>query len=73
VINIYINGELIMKKVSILNIIIGSVILGTVIFKNIEGEKGFALFSIAIILILSGILINKKLREILINFILIFF
>ncbi|MDY4251951.1 hypothetical protein [Clostridium sp.] len=62
-----------MKKVSILNIIIGSVILGTVIFKNIEGEKGFALFSIAIILILSGILINKKLREILINFILIFF
>lgn len=62
-----------MKKVSILNIIIGSVILGTVIFKNIEGEKGFALFSIAIILILSGILINKKLRERLINFILNFF
>lgn len=62
-----------MKKVSILNIIIGSAILGTVILKDIGDEKGFALFFISIILILSGIFINKKLRDILINFLINFF
>jgi len=61
-----------MRKVSVINIIIGFIILGIVFIRDIGGEVGFSLFCIGSIMIISGILLNKKLRELVINFILNF-
>ena len=61
-----------MNKISILNIFIGITILAIVIVKDIKDTKGFIIFFIGFLLLISGFLLNKKIREVLINFILNF-
>lgn len=61
-----------MNKISILNIFIGITILVIVIVKDIKDTRGFIIFFIGFLLLISGVLLNKKIREVLINFILNF-
>ena len=61
-----------MKKVSLVNIIIGILIMAIEIIFDIGGTIGFLCFCIGFFLLISGIVINKKIREIVIEFILNF-
>ena len=62
-----------MKSISLINIVIGILLMSIEIIFSIGGKIGFLCFCIGFILVLTGIVLNKKIREIVINFILNFF
>lgn len=62
-----------MKKISLINIIVGILLMAIEILFSISGKIGFLCLCIGFILLVSGIILNKKIREIVVNFILNFF
>lgn len=62
-----------MKKISLINIIVGILLMAIEILFSIGGKIGFLCLCIGFILLVSGIILNKKIREIVVNFILNFF
>ena len=62
-----------MNRISVLNLFIGITMMGIVIIMEIGDTKGFIICYIGFLIFISGVLLNKKTREILINFILNFF
>ena len=62
-----------MKKISLINIIVGILLMAIEILFSIGGKIGFLCLCIGFILLVSGIILNKKIREIVVNFILHFF
>lgn len=64
-----------MKKISLstINIIIGVILSSAVFILNIKDTIGYIFFLIGFLLIVSGIILNEKLRTIIINFIISFF
>ena len=61
-----------MKRLSFINIIVGIILMAIETLFSIGGKIGFLCLSIGFILFVVGILINKKIRELVINFILNF-
>lgn len=61
-----------MKRISFINIIVGIILMAIEILFSIGGKIGFFCFSIGFILFVAGIVFNKKIRELVSNFILNF-
>ena len=61
-----------MSKIGVLNILMGVAILAGVIINDIKDTAGFLLFFIGILILISGVLLNKKIRNFLINVVLNF-
>ena len=62
-----------MKKISLINIIVGILLMAIEILFSIGGKIGFLCLGIGLSVLGSGIILNKKIREIVVNFILNFF
>lgn len=62
-----------MKNISFIYIVIGIALIGIEIIFGIGGKIGFICFCIGFILLVSGIVLNKRIRQIVVNFILNFF
>ncbi|NLK95266.1 MAG: hypothetical protein GX275_08760 [Clostridiales bacterium] len=63
-----------MKKVnlSIISITLGIILISLVLIFNIEDTLGFLTFLIGFLLTFIGVILNKKIREIVINFVINF-
>ena len=61
------------KNISFINIIVGILVMAIEIIFSINGKIGFLCFYMGFILLVTGIVLNKKITEVVINFILNFF
>lgn len=68
----FIKGEE-MKHISLISIFIGILLMSIEMIFSIGGKIGFLCFFSGFILLINGIVLNKKIREIVINFIFNFF
>ena len=61
------------KLISYLSLIVGIFLIILEIFYKLNGNLGYIITTSGVLLLLFGVLINKKLREFFINFIINFF